>query len=113
MATPTDKDSTRCRSQRFCSRWGSCGTLSAREAKPTALARHALNKLVDEMNAQLEAAVQCAGSQVKFINYNKYVGEYKGRCCEAGRDESAAESGQRPGLMFYELNSLDFMGGSP
>ncbi|KAK4452713.1 carbohydrate esterase family 3 protein [Podospora aff. communis PSN243] len=84
-----------------------------KEAKLTGLLRRALNKLVDEMNAQLKAAVQRAGSQVKFVNYDKYVGEYGGRYCEAGVDESRADSGQRPGLMFYELSSLDFMGGSP
>ncbi|KAF4501902.1 Lipase 1 [Fusarium agapanthi] len=60
-----------------------------------------------------QAAVDRAGDSVKFINYDQFVGNYGGRYCEAGVDESTTESNTRKGLMFYELNTWDPAGTSP
>ncbi|PWY96628.1 fibronectin type III domain protein [Aspergillus sclerotioniger CBS 115572] len=54
--------------------------------------RRTMNELVDSVNAQISAAVDGAGSQVKFVNYDSYVGYFNGRFCETGVDESTAES---------------------
>ncbi len=40
-----------------------------------------------------------------FIDYDKYVGDFQGRYCEPGVDESTSESNTRTGLMFYELKT--------
>jgi hypothetical protein len=39
--------------------------------------------------------VDRAGSKVKFINYNSYIGYFGGRFCETGVDESTSESNTR------------------
>ncbi|KAH7006558.1 SGNH hydrolase-type esterase domain-containing protein [Fusarium venenatum] len=75
--------------------------------------RIAMNGLVDEVNKKIEKAVERAGSQVQFINYDSYVERFKGRFCESGVDESSSESNTRPDLMFFELNSFDPLGSSP
>lgn len=54
-----------------------------------------------------------AGDQVKFVDYDSIVGDYNGRYCEPGVDESSADSNSRKGLMFYELNTWDPMGDTP
>ncbi|KAF7164134.1 hypothetical protein CNMCM5623_008824 [Aspergillus felis] len=59
------------------------------------------------------AAVKRAGSQVKFVDYDSYVGYFNGRFCENGVDESTVESNTRTGLMFYELNTWDPRGSNP
>ncbi|KAI2733367.1 CAZyme family GH135 [Penicillium roqueforti] len=75
--------------------------------------RKVMNELVDDVNAQIAAAVERAGSQVKFVNYDSYVGHFNGRFCEDGVDESTVESTTRTGLMFYELNTFDLGGSNP
>ncbi|KAL5359299.1 Spherulation-specific family 4-domain-containing protein [Aspergillus floccosus] len=75
--------------------------------------RKKMNDLVDAVNSKIAAAVNRAGSQVKFINYDSYVGYFGGRFCETGVDESTSESNTRVGLMFYELNTLDPYGTNP
>jgi hypothetical protein len=97
-----------------------------------------MNKLVEAVNSKISDAVNRAGSdQIKFVNYDKYVGDWHGRYCEAGVDESTKESNtrcatmtknpypkkvsgtnislrlSRYGLMFYELSTLDIFGSSP
>lgn len=42
-----------------------------------------------------EAAVERAGSKVKFVDYDQFVGRLKGRYCEDGVDESDVESTTR------------------
>ncbi|KAJ0413256.1 fibronectin type III domain protein [Aspergillus carlsbadensis] len=75
--------------------------------------RSIMNELVDDVNAQIAAAVERAGSQVKFVDYDPYVGYFGGRFCEAGVDESTSESNTREGLMFYELNTWGSYGSNP
>lgn len=79
----------------------------------TDLKRAAMNDLVDLVNLKLEQAVKRAGPQVKFVDYDKYVGQFSGRYCEPGVDESTKQSNTRPGLMFYEPNTHDYMGNTP
>lgn len=78
----------------------------------TSSRRRTMNELVDNVNAKIvsgntssqqlieltvswSAAVSRAGSNVVFVDYDKYVGEFKGRFCEAGVDESTPESNSR------------------
>ncbi|KND93383.1 Lipase 1 [Tolypocladium ophioglossoides CBS 100239] len=79
----------------------------------TSAHRKEMHELVDLINSKLEAAVERAGPQVEFVNYDPYVGRYHGRYCEAGVSESSGESNTRKGLMFYELNTLDPLGSNP
>jgi hypothetical protein len=41
------------------------------------------------------AAAERAGDSVIFVNYDDYVGEFNGRFCEAGVDESTTASNTR------------------
>lgn len=41
------------------------------------------------------SAVERAGAQVKFVDYDSYVGYFNGRFCEAGVDESTSDSNTR------------------
>ncbi|KAF4166807.1 hypothetical protein CNMCM6936_005969 [Aspergillus lentulus] len=75
--------------------------------------RKTMNDLVDAANAQILAAVKRAGAQVKFVDYDSWVGHFNGRFCENGVDESTIESNTRTGLMFYELNTMDPFGTNP
>lgn len=69
------------------------------------LRRREMNRLVDLINDKIvgvnrdwsssiswhvlqEAAVKRAGDKVSFVNYDKYVGHFKGHYCEDGVDES-------------------------
>ncbi|KAH2915867.1 hypothetical protein KXW25_008333 [Aspergillus fumigatus] len=81
--------------------------------KLTTAHRKIMNDLVDAANAQISAAVKRAGSQVKFVDYDSWVGHFNGRFCDNGVDESTDKSNTRTGLMFYELNTWDLLGGSP
>ncbi|RMZ77642.1 hypothetical protein DV738_g4290, partial [Chaetothyriales sp. CBS 135597] len=72
-----------------------------------------MNNLVDLINIQLKLAADRAGPDVIFINYDSYVGEFGGRYCEAGVDESSSDSNTRTGLMFYELRTSDPFGNTP
>ncbi|KAK2811108.1 hypothetical protein FQN50_002444 [Emmonsiellopsis sp. PD_5] len=83
------------------------------QAMLTADNRRRMNELVDAVNSKLQAAVERAGPSVKFVNYDKYIGQLGGRYCEPGVDESTSESNTRIGLMFYELSTFDFSGSSP
>ncbi|KAM0542975.1 hypothetical protein ACHAPJ_012532 [Fusarium lateritium] len=64
--------------------------------------RKLMNVLVDDINEELAAAAKRAGDDVIFVNYDKYVGEFGGRFCGPGIDESSEGSDTRVGLMFYE-----------
>ncbi|OGM49583.1 hypothetical protein ABOM_001752 [Aspergillus bombycis] len=75
--------------------------------------RKIMNDLVDAANSQILAAVKRAGDKVKFVDYDSYVGQFNGRFCEDGVDESTSESNTRTGLMFYELSTWDLIGGNP
>ncbi|KAH1912574.1 hypothetical protein KXW47_007499 [Aspergillus fumigatus] len=81
--------------------------------KLTSAHRKIMNDLVDAANAQISAAVKRAGSQVKFVDYDSWEGHFNGRFCDNGVDESTDKSNTRTGLMFYELNTWDLLGGSP
>ncbi|RYC89779.1 hypothetical protein BFJ63_vAg7437 [Fusarium oxysporum f. sp. narcissi] len=52
------------------------------------LRRREMNRLVDLINDKIEAAVKRSGDKVSFVNYDKYVGHFKGHYCEDGVDES-------------------------
>ncbi|KAK2882542.1 hypothetical protein FQN49_000227 [Arthroderma sp. PD_2] len=78
-----------------------------KDAKLDFFSRDRMNRLVDLMNEKLEAAAKRAGSKVRFINYDKYIGQLRGRFCEPGVDEHARKNDKRPGLMFFELNGWD------
>ena len=84
-------------------------------AKLTSAHRKTMNDLVDDINSQIvclsainspnklsltwttvkSSAVKRAGNQIKFINYDHYVGYFNGRFCEQGVDESTKESNTR------------------
>ncbi|QIW96307.1 hypothetical protein AMS68_001825 [Peltaster fructicola] len=98
------------------------------EAFLTLAHRQKMNYLVDLVNTKLaslqinltpcltilkRAAVANSGPDVVFVDYDPYVGQFHGRFCEAGVDESTVESTTRAGLMFYELNTWDPFGSSP
>ena len=74
-----------------------------------------MNHLVDLVNSKLMAAAEKAGDQIVFVGYDQYVGEFKGRFCERGVDEtwSNEEAKKRPTLMFYEMNEKDPLGNTP
>ncbi|OJI89883.1 hypothetical protein ASPTUDRAFT_79749 [Aspergillus tubingensis CBS 134.48] len=79
----------------------------------TSAHRKTMNDLVDSVNEKISSAVERAGAQVKFVDYDSYVGYFNGRFCEAGVDESTSDSNTREGLMFYELNTWDPLGSNP
>lgn len=64
-----------------------------------------MNNVVDAMNDVLKLAVQRAGPQVHFIDYDKYVGMTDGRFCEPGVDESKGHGANRPDSFFYQMMS--------
>jgi len=66
--------------------------------------RQKMNQLVDNVNAKILAAVQAAGEQVVFVNYDPYVTFFNGRYCENGVNEP---DGSRLGLFFYESFTVD------
>ncbi|GAB7355672.1 hypothetical protein MBLNU459_g6378t1 [Dothideomycetes sp. NU459] len=59
------------------------------------------------MNSKIEEAVQRAGSQVTFVNYDQYLDYFDGRYCTADVDESGATGANRPFLFFYEMKTND------
>ncbi|KAL2859377.1 SGNH hydrolase-type esterase domain-containing protein [Aspergillus pseudodeflectus] len=75
--------------------------------------RKRMNDLVDAVNAKLEEAATRAGPNVRFVNYDQYFGEFKGRYCVPGVDEAASDSNTRTGLMFYEHKTSDPFGTNP
>jgi hypothetical protein len=66
-----------------------------------------MNDLVDAMNDALAAAVERAGAQVHFIDYDKYVGMNGGRYCQPGRDESRGNGANLPYAFFYQMKTED------
>lgn len=66
--------------------------------------RQALNNLVLDVNAVLHRAVQAAGPNVHFIDYDRWVARQRGRYCEAGVHEPDPN---RWGLTFYEWDTVD------
>ncbi|KAJ6025713.1 hypothetical protein N7444_013392 [Penicillium canescens] len=69
-------------------------------AKLTKDLRKTMNDLINAL-----AVVKRAGDQVKFVDYDYYVGYFNSSFCEEGFDELTKESNIRTGLMFYELNT--------
>lgn len=69
--------------------------------------RQRMNDLVDMMNVKLQAAVDRAGEQVVFVNYDSYLDTIDGRFCMPGIDESAGKGSQREYLFFYEMKTTE------
>ena len=69
--------------------------------------RQAMNSLVVKMNNALQAAVQRAGDQVVFVDYDDYVGYLGGRYCLPGVDENMGNGANREVLFFYEMKTTD------
>jgi hypothetical protein len=66
-----------------------------------------MNSLVEAMNTALSSAVQRAGSQVHFIDYDNDVGVSRGRYCQPGQDEGNGRGANLEDLFFYEMDSQD------
>jgi hypothetical protein len=66
--------------------------------------RKKLNDLVDATNAKIQAAVENAGSQVVFVNYDPYFTSWGGLYCEPGVIEPDYN---RDYLLFYERYTTD------
>ena len=69
--------------------------------------RQKVNDLTVNLNSKISAAVQRAGDQVVFVDYDDYVGLLGGRFCEPGVDESKGNGANRDYLFFYESKSTD------
>jgi len=69
--------------------------------------REKMNSLVEAMNTALSSAVQRAGPQVHFIDYDNDVGVSRGRYCQPGQDENSGRGANLEDLFFYEMKSLD------
>ena len=69
--------------------------------------RNRMNDLVDAMNSALKSAVERAGSQVYFVDYDKYVDASGGRYCQPGQDESAGKGANLPYAFFYQMKTTD------
>ena len=69
--------------------------------------RQSMNDLVDAMNDVLRSAVEKAGPQVHFIDYDRYVDVTGGRYCQPGRDEFAGRGANLPNMFFYQTKSID------
>ncbi|KAF2174477.1 SGNH hydrolase [Zopfia rhizophila CBS 207.26] len=66
--------------------------------------RKALNGMVLAVNSILSKAVQEAGSNVVFIDYDSHIAENRGRYCESSVQEPDPN---RQGLYFYEWRTVD------
>lgn len=66
-----------------------------------------MNNVVDLMNSAIRDAVSRAGSQVHFVDYDRYVGDTNGTFCQPGADERGGRSANRENLFFYEMESSD------
>ena len=66
-----------------------------------------MNDLVVDMNSKLQAAVQRAGNQVVFIDYDPYVGYLGGRYCLPGVNEDKGNGANRDFAFFYEMKTSD------
>ena len=66
--------------------------------------RQSMNTLVVNVNQKIKDAVQRAGDQVVFVDYDAYYESTLARFCEKGYSESF---GNREGLLFYEYYTDD------
>lgn len=66
--------------------------------------RQAMNDLVDQVNKGLKDAIQRAGGDVVFIDYDQYFQKFQGRFCEVGAPETDAT---RNDLLFFEWNTVE------
>lgn len=66
-----------------------------------------MNDLVVRFNSKISAAVQRAGDQVAFIDYDDYVGFLGGRYCLPGVNEDKGQGANRDYLFFYEVKTTD------
>jgi hypothetical protein len=66
-----------------------------------------MNDLVDAMNDALRSAVERAGSQASFIDYDKYLDASSGRYCQPGQDEGAGKGANLPYAFFYQMKTDD------
>ncbi|KAJ8116757.1 hypothetical protein OPT61_g1892 [Boeremia exigua] len=66
--------------------------------------RETLNEMVLAVNKVLRRAVEAAGPNVHFIDYDARIAMLQGRYCELGVYEPDPN---RPGLMFYEWDTVD------
>ena len=66
--------------------------------------RQALNDMVLSVNAVLRRAVEGAGPNVRFIDYDTRIATLQGRYCELGVHEPDPN---RRGLVFYEWDTID------
>ena len=69
--------------------------------------RQRMNDLVISVNSKISAAVQRAGDQVAFIDYDDYVGFLGGRYCLPGVNEDKGQGANRDYLFFYEMKTND------
>ena len=69
--------------------------------------RQRMNDLVISVNSKISAAVQRAGDQVVFIEYDDYVGFLGGRYCLPGVNEDKGQGANRGFLFFYESKTVD------
>ena len=69
--------------------------------------RQRMNDLVIGVNSKISAAVQRAGDQVVFIDYDDYVGFLGGRYCLPGVNEDKGQGANRDYLFFYEMKTND------
>ncbi|KAJ4991738.1 fibronectin type III domain protein [Stagonosporopsis vannaccii] len=66
--------------------------------------REALNEMVLAVNDVLRRAVEAAGPNVRFVDYDATIAKSRGRYCEIGVHEPAPN---RRGLVFYEWDTVD------
>ena len=66
-----------------------------------------MNELVLAMNKALRSAVERAGPNVHFIDYDDIVQSTYGTFCQPGQDESAGKGANRYELFFYQMKSRD------
>lgn len=66
-----------------------------------------MNELVLAMNKALRSAVERAGPNVHFIDYDDIVQSTYGTFCQPGQDESAGKGANRHELFFYQMKSRD------
>jgi hypothetical protein len=61
--------------------------------------------LSEQLNQSPQAAAaERAGESVIFVDYDKYVGQFGGRFCNAGVDESTTESNTRFVYPYQQAN---------
>lgn len=66
-----------------------------------------MNSLVEAMNGAISSAVQRAGPQVHFIDYDYDVGASKGRFCQPEQDENSGKGANLIDVFFYQMKTED------